>query len=85
MSKDDMLGFSDVMDRLKIGRKHLTSLITSGKLDAYKVSRVWRFYPSDVDAYLDSVKFTPRARMREQPVRRRSRAADVSAGAGRYA
>lgn len=86
MSKDDMLGFSDVMDRLRIGRKHLLGLITNGKLDAYKVSRVWRFEPRDVDAYLDSVKFVPRERMQPQPVRRRSpRSADTSAGANRYA
>lgn len=81
-----MIGFTDVMKRLRVGRKTLMRLITTDQLDAYKVGHYWRFHPRDVDAYLDSVKFVPRERMREVPVRRRSqRSADTSAGANRYA
>lgn len=76
-----------VMARLGVRRKAVMRLLRTGQLTAYKVGRSWRFEPKDIDAYLRSVKFTPRTVSTNlAPARRRARAhtKEMSAGANRY-
>lgn len=54
------LTVADVARRLRIAHDSVYRLCTRGKLTAYKVGGVWRIWPKDVAAYLESRRHRPR-------------------------
>lgn len=81
-----LITIADVMTRLQVRRKAVMRLVRDGKLVAYQVGPQWRFEPRDIDAYLQSVKFTPRSADRCAPPPRRAprRSGSQSVGSERY-
>jgi excisionase family DNA binding protein len=45
----NMMNFEEVMQQLRVNRSTLFRLIEAGQLTAYKIGRVYRFKPSDVE------------------------------------
>lgn len=43
---------TQVCQRLSIDKKTLYKLIARGKLEAFKVGRDWRVFPSELEAYV---------------------------------
>lgn len=54
-----MLSPKDVCIMLKISRRFLTKLVSSGKIDSYKIGRLRRFLLDDILTYLGENKETP--------------------------
>jgi len=56
-----MLSSKDVCIMLKISRRFLTKLVSSGKIDSYKIGRLRRFLLDDILTYLGENKEAPKA------------------------
>ncbi len=48
----DLLSIEDVAARLKIKPRTVLEWLRTGKLAGYKMGRIWRVDPADVDAFL---------------------------------
>lgn len=85
---EDLLDLSTVMSKLGIKRDAVMRLIRSGQLEGYKVGPQWRFKPSDVDAFLNAVKFrvvVKKQFLKSTPICRPRRSLQTSnASANRY-
>lgn len=55
-----MLSPKDVCIMLKISRRFLTKLVSSGKIDSYKIGRLRRFLLDDILTYLGENKERPK-------------------------
>lgn len=56
-----MLSSKDVCIMLKISKRFLAKLVSSGKIDSYKIGRLRRFLLDDILTYLGENKETPKA------------------------
>jgi excisionase family DNA binding protein len=62
----NMMNFEEVMRQLRVNRSTLFRLIETGQLTAYKIGRVYRFKPTDVEAcYLELKDIEARSQSRE--------------------
>ena len=50
----EYLTIQDVADRMGVEYKTVYRLVTSGKLPSFRVGRVYRIRPQDLDAYIES-------------------------------
>lgn len=55
-TQNEWLKTVEVARRLGITERGVQNLVARGKLTAYRIGRVLRFQPSDIDQYLEQAK-----------------------------
>ena len=60
MTDETLMSTAQVAEYLNLHPQTIVSLVERGELNAYKVSRHWRYRKSDVDAFLEQKRTLPK-------------------------